>query len=372
MECKIEAMKEILVTLLICLVITGCGDESANTPCATLDCKTSKYNLLVADVDFNQASPQATNIQVIKSNSFQDMTHPRVSPDKLWVAYTTYNDTNAEDCASHDSGYVNTEIRAISIDGAQSTSIISTTDGELTSNNYWYDNNYEFTYLSGAPGLTKIYRAQTDTLTNLVTNPTEVTIPNTITPFDPHAISNNQLVYGGIYDSSGLVKSIFIQSLNPPGLPTGLSLGRDSAGTILYGKDVLENDPKISPDGNNVAFMRYAPNAGINGFGWRIFVVSVANPLSEVNISASLGATLLNNDTLPEWIDNETLVFSNINITTTPYTRTIWTMKSDGSNRKQVILPEGYRYSDVYPFLDGSGNQKIIISAEKIEAICSP
>lgn len=367
-----KAMKEILFTLFVCLAITGCGGSGGNTPCTTLDCETLKYNLFLVDLDFSQASPQAINIQVIESNSFQDMTHPRISPDKLWVAYTTYNDTNSEGCASHDSGFVNTEIRTTSVDGVQSTSIISATNGELTSNNYWYDNNYEFTYLSGAPGLTKIYRGQTDTLMNLVTSPTEITIPNTITPFDPHAISNNQLVYGGLYDSGGLVKSIFMQSLNPPGPPIGLSLGRDSAGTTLYGSDVLENDPKISPDGNSVAFMRFAPNAGGNGFGWRIFVVLVANPLSEVNISASLGATLLNNDTLPEWVDNTTLVFSNIDITTTSNTRTIWMMKSDGSDRKQVILPEGYRYSDVYPFVDGSGNQKIIISAEKIGAICAP
>ena len=111
---------------------------------------------------------------------------------------------------------------------------------------------------------------------------------------------------------------------------------------------------------------------GENGFGFRIFVVSVSDPLNEVNISASLGTTLLNNDTLPEWVDNTTLVFSNIDITTPSIIRTIWTMKSDGSDRKQVILPEGYKYSDVYPFLDANGNQKIVISAEKIDENCTP
>ncbi|MES9852461.1 MAG: hypothetical protein ABW170_11580 [Candidatus Thiodiazotropha sp. L084R] len=217
-----------------------------------------------------------------------------------------------------------------------------------------------------------MYRAQTDASMDLVTSPTEISIPTTITPFDPQAISNNQLVYGGLYDSGGDVRSIFLQSLNPPGVPIGLSLGRDSVGTILYGSDVLENDPKLSPDGNNVAFMRQAPNAGANGFGFRIFVVPVTNPQSEVNISASLGTSQLANDALPEWVDNTTLVFTNIDSTVTFNSRTIWTMKSDGSERKQVVLPEGYRYSDVYSFLDGSGNQKIIISAEKIDAICAP
>jgi len=140
----------------------------------------------------------------------------------------------------------------------------------------------------------------------------------------------------------------------------------------LFGSDIFENDPKISPDGVNVAFMRRAPNAGANGFGFRIFVVAIANPLMEVNISASLGTSQLNNDALPEWVDNTTLVFTNIDSTVTFNSRTIWTMKSDGSNRKQVTLPAGYRYSDVFPFLDSSGNQKMIISAEKIGVTCTP
>ncbi len=358
------------------LLSCGGGDNSSTpvTPqaCSTLDCKTSAYNLLVADIDFSQSDPQATNIQVVAKNNYQDMTHPRVSPDKNWVAYTLYNDTNTNGCAAPDSGYVNTEIRATSLDGSQTKNIIGVTSGELNSNNYWYGNSFEFIYLSGAPGSTKLYRAQTDTAMNVIAGPTEVTTPATIIPFDPQAISNSQLVYGGQYNNSGLVKSIFIQELNPASTPTGLSLGRDSAGTTLYGNDVLENDPKISPSGDYVTFMRRAPNAGITGFGWRIFVVPVASPLTESNISGSLGASLLNNDVLPEWIDNTSLVFSNIDSSVTFNTRTLWTMQRDGSGRKKIILPDGYRYSDVYPFLDATGKQKIIISAEKINGKCVP
>ena len=365
-------MEKLLFMLLVCLAITSCGGSSGNTPCTTLDCKTLKYSLFMADVNFSQANPAATNIQLIASSSFQDMTHPRISPDKLWVAYTTYNDTNGEGCATVDQR-ANTEIKATRLDGSQTKTIISKTNSELTTNNYWYGINNEFTFLAGAPGVTKIYRAQTDSAMNLISGPTEVTIPATILPFDPHAISDTQLVYGGQYDSSGSdVKSIFLQTLNPSGMPTGLSLGRDSVGTILLATDVMENDPKISPDGNNIAFMRQAPNSGVNGFGFRIFVVPIANPLSEANISASLGSTIANNDALPEWVDNTTLVFSNIDSTVTFNTRTIWTMKSDGTGRKQISLPTGYRYSDIIPFLSGSGNQKIIVSAEKIDAICAP
>lgn len=367
-------IQRIVFLNIILFVLTGCG--SGGTSCNTLDCKTSTYNLLMADVDFTDANPTASNIKVVASNSYQDLTHPRVSPDKQWVAYTTYNDTNTEGCASLDSGYINTEIRATKLDESQSKTILAKTDGNLTSNSYWYGNSYEFTYLSGLPGATKIYRAQTDAAMNLISGSTEITVPATlIPPYDPAGLSNSQIVYAGLYNSGGLVASIFIQSLDPTDTPVGLSLARDNSGATLFftvpGEN-NENDPKLSPDGTQVAFMRRASNSGIHSFGWRIFVVPVSSPLGEVNISSSLGSTLLLNDTLPEWVDSNTLVFSFIDVTVAPSTRTIWTMQSDGSGRKQVSLPNGFRYSDVYPFIDGSGNQKIIISAEKIDASCIP
>lgn len=225
-------MNKHIVLIFLCFSIIACSGGGGDDPgtCTSLDCQTSTYNLLVADVDFTQPNPQATNIKVIATSSYQDMTHPRVSPDNNWVAYTTYNDTNIDGCAAPDSGYVNTEILATRMDGSQTKSLIAMSSGDLNSNNYWYGSNFEFTFLSGAPGATKIYRAQADSALNLIAGPTEVTIPVTITPFDPQAISNTVLVYGGLYDNGGMVKSIFIQSLNPAGAPTGLSLGRDSAG----------------------------------------------------------------------------------------------------------------------------------------------
>lgn len=361
-----------LALCILCLSLTACGGGS-NTPtpaCASLDCATAKYNLLLVDVDLTQATPVASNITVIATSTYQDMTHPRVSPDKNWVAYTTYNITNSAGCASTDSGYVNTEIKATRLDGSETRSLVAVTTGTLSSNNYWYGSNYEFTFLAGAPGVTKIYRAQTDAAMNLVAGPAEVTVPGTIVPYDPMALSDSQLVYGGVYNNMGVVKSIFMQTLNPAGAPVGLTLGRDSAGTVLYGDDVSENDAKLSPDGSKVAFMRRAPNAGVNGFGWRIFVVPVASPLSEVNISSGLGSSLLSNDVLPEWVNNSTLVFGSIDLTVTPYARDVYVMQSNGSNRKQVMLPSGYRYSDVYPYVDAMNQQKLVISAEKIAASC--
>lgn len=359
-------MRQISI-LVICLFLFACSDEPSND--CDLDCQTLKYNLIVVDVDLDQAIPVASNIQVVAKSTFQDMTHPRVSPDKNWVAFTKYNVTNSEGCASVDSGYIDTEIKAVPLDGSQNeTSIIPVSSGNLNSNNYWYGSGLEFTYLSGPPGSTKVMRAQVDSSMQLVSAPIEISIPATITPFDPQAISDSLLVYAGQYNSGGLVKSLFIQSINPSSVPVGLTLGRDSADNTLYNGDIFENDPKLAPDGSKVAFMRRAPNAGANGFGWRIYIVNVADPLNEVDIS-NLGNSQITNDVLPEWVDNNRLIFANIDSTTSFNQRTLWTMQSDGSERKQIILPEGFRYSDVYPYEVG-GITRLVISAEKINTNC--
>lgn len=377
-------MRKFFSIVIVILLMVGCGGSGKNSfgVCSSLDCLTSKYNLIMADVDFTATTPTATNLTVIATNSYQDMTHPRVSPDKNWVAYTTYNVTNSDGCASTDSGYADTEIKATKLDGSMTTTLISATAGVLNSNNYWYGTGYDFTFLSGAPGATNIYYAQTDDKMNVIAGPTQVIIPGTILPYDPQANSMSQSVYVGQYadGSNGNAKSVFMQALDAGAMdtPTALSLARDSNGTVLHDNEIFENDPKLSPDGNNVAFMRKisSTNSGTTtGFGWRIFVAptTAQQPPSEENISASLGDSQLENDTLPEWVDNSTLVFSNISVVSqTDFSRTIYIMQSDGSNRTQVSLPDGYHYSDVYPFVDNLGQQKIIVSAEKISASCTP
>ena len=65
-------------------------------------------------------------------------------------------------------------------------------------------------------------------------------------------------------------------------------------------------------------------------------------------------------------------MFVNIDSTVTFNARTIHVMQRDGSGRRQVMLPDGYRYSDVYPFRDIHGSQKLVVSAEKSDTVCAP
>ncbi len=344
------------------------------TPCTSVLCNASKYSLLVADQD-------GANLAIVRTSTYQEMTHPRMANDKNWIAYTAYNDLDTSNCASLSKGYFNTEIRAIQLSGAGDKRVISPTAGEFNSNSYWVGTTNEFTYLSGPVTALKFFRATVNSSMSVTSGPTQIPIASTIVPMDPatHA-GTGKIVYPGLYNpGSGYVKSIFIMDLSNSANVVGLSLGRNRAGTALVCADaacenIMENDPKVSPDGTKVAFMRKASSSGVNGFGWHLFVVPVASPLAEVDISYShIGSNILLNDVLPEWIDNDTLLFSTIDIASaTSVAKNVYTMKSDGSQRTQITLPSGFKYGDVFPFTDGTGKRRMIIAAEKIGAVCTP
>ena len=342
-------------------------------PCTTLICSASKYSLFVADFD-------GTNVAIVRTSGYQEMTHPRVSNDKSWIAYTAYNDRDTKNCASLSIGYNNTEIRAVKVDGSVDKRVIAPTAGQFNSNNYWVGTTNEFTFLSGPTSALKFYRATVDAQMNLISIPAQISVASTIVPVDPQTnIGTNKIVYSGLYNpGGGYVKSIFLMNLSDSTNLVGLSIGRDHANTQIVCADaacinIMENDPKISPDGTKVAFMRQAQSSGLNGFGWHIFVVPVATPLSEFDISYSyLGSNTLKNDVLPEWIDNTTLIFSTIDIVSaSDITKNVYTMKSDGTQRAKITLPDGFRYSDVFPYVDSSGKKRMILSAEKINAPCT-
>ena len=365
----------VLLALPVLFFFQNCSSKSVDpplVPCTTILCTTSKFSLLAADLD-------GANVSVVRTSTYQEMTHPRVSADKTWVAYTAYNDLDSHDCASLAKGYFNTEIRAVKIAGTDDKRVISPTPGEFNSNSYWVGTTNEMTYLSGPVTSLKFFRATVNASMTVISGPTQIPVAGTIVPMDPatHA-GTNKIVYPGLYNpGGGFVKSIFIMNLSNGANLVGLSIGRDHAGANIVCANaecanIMENDPKISPDGTKVAFMRQAPSSGVNSFGWHIFVVPVASPLSEVDISyAALGSNTLKNDVLPEWIDDTTLIFSTIEIiSATNIVKNVYTMKSDGTQRTKIPLPEGFRYADVFPYTDGAGKKRLIIAADKIEAVC--
>lgn len=341
--------------------------------CKTLACKASTFSLMVADID-------GSNMSIIQTHSNKDMTHPRVSGDKNWVMYTTYNKFDRHGCGEPSGGYFKTELRAVRMDGTQDKNIIGPKYGHFHSNNYFIGQNNDITFLAGPVTALKFYRWGFNALMDPIGKPVELPTVKTIAVvMDPQArVQTDKIVFAGLYNPGGaFIKSIFMMNLSDSEQLVGLSVGKDRSGKPIICENaacenIMENDPKISPDGSKVAFMRQAPKSGDQGFGWHIFVVDVNKPLSEKDISyAALGSDVKLNDALPEWIDNETLIFSTIEIkSSTNVVKDVYTMKADGSQRTKINLPQGFRYSDVFPFTDSDGKQRMILSARKINSVC--
>lgn len=189
------------------------------------------------------------------------------------------------------------------------------------------------------------------------------------------------MVYPALYNpGSGFIKGLVLMNLSDGGNIRGLTIGSNHSGNPIYcttGEcpEIEENDPKISPDGNTVAFMRRAYQPGNpDRFGFHIFVTSVnSTPGTEVDISYSeLGSDLEKNEVLPEWIDNDTLIFSTLDLSNGSIkSRDVYTMNADGSQRTKIALPSGYLYSDVFPFTHSAGRARMVLAMEKIGATCS-
>ncbi len=87
---------------------------------------------------------------------------------------------------------------------------------------------------------------------------------------------------------------------------------------------------------------------------------------------STLGSDTLKNDVLPEWVSNSKIIFSTIDFgAANSVSKNVYTMNTDGTGRAKISLPDGFLYADIYPLTDRNGKSRIILSAEKVGAICS-
>jgi Tol biopolymer transport system component len=92
-------------------------------------------------------------------------------------------------------------------------------------------------------------------------------------------------------------------------------------------------DPKLSPDGNSVAFMRRRGEDI-----WHTMVLDLATG-EERNLS---GKTAV--DAMPEWSpDGQRLIFWHVDLSNLKRSG-LYTMRKDGTDRQRVPLPRGYFY----------------------------
>jgi Tol biopolymer transport system component len=295
------------------------------------------------------ATLSGDDVRLLVSDSSRQMTHPRVSPDGEWITFTRYHKKGwLSGLAEEKGGYQQTSILLARIDGTDVQTLIPAKKGILNCNSTWSSDGKFLVWLTTdnpgrQPQLRKI-ELQTRRISDIPT-------PPGLNPADPHVVGNRIVfpVVGGnahylwVMDLDGSNG----KRLTVPNFGKAKKIGKHQLG---------DYDPKLSPDGSKVAFMRlYGKD------GWRIFVVDV-NTGKETDLS---GPNQI--DTLPDWSsDGKLLLFWHIDKKAL-HKMGLYTMKPDGSDRKMIPLPRGYLHGHphFFPNRDSSPNARIIYRATK-------
>jgi Tol biopolymer transport system component len=294
------------------------------------------------------ANLDGSDIRMIISDPSRQMTHARVSPDGQWIAFTRYNKKGFNGLAEEEGGYFETEIAVSRIDGSEIRTIIPPKKGVLAANANWSDDSKKLLYISTDNAEHSLELRLVDLQTLQVS---QLDIPETLKPADPDW-HENFLVFpskGDGMDALWMMSfdgKIVRQLTSPSGFE-----GR-SGTPFSYG----DYDPKISPDGTKVAFMRY-----FGGEIWKSYVVDIATG-AETLLSHGEGA-----DVTPEWSsDGQLLAFWHIDRNNLP-SMGIYTMRPDGTDRKMIPLQRGMLHGHpvFFPNSGSVGNARIMYVAKK-------
>lgn len=330
--------------ILLSLVMIGLATAMASPAYAKKD--PDFFGVYIATLD-------GRNVQKVLASPTQQMTHVRPSPDGQWVTLTRYNQRGFfSGVAEEEGGYFNTEIMVARADGSDLHSVIPPKKGVIAANSNWSDDGKSLIYISTD---TPDHRPQINRVDIQTRQITRLPIPATLNPTDPDW-HGPQLVFPSKSDTADALWLMNMDGTTLRQLTFPQGFDEDERGGFNFG----DYDPKFSPDGTKVAFMRY--------FGketWRIYVIDVASG-EETLLSHGNGA-----DAIPEWSgDGEKLIFWHVDRADLPATG-IYTMRPDGTDRTMIPLPRGVLHGHPV-FWPGSGSDahaRFIYVAKKMPAL---
>lgn len=293
------------------------------------------------------ATLDGQNVKMIVNSDWQEMTHARVSPDNKWIVFTRFNDRDRDGLATEEHGYGNTEIVICRIDGSDQQTVIPPKPGVVNANASWNDGGNTLMWvttdtLERSPQIWKIDIGSRQR--------TRVPTPADLATSDPNQVGG-RLVFpvkkAGEFDTiySMNQDGTELRQISNPRFPADMKKGQINPG---------DYDPKLSPDGRKVAFMRLFGKEG-----WNIIVENL-DLGEERNLS---GPDRI--EALPEWSsDGEWLLFRHIDRGKFQETG-VHIMKPDGSARRMVPLPRGYLHNhpQFWPGTGSGPDAKIIYVA---------
>jgi len=301
------------------------------------------------------ATLDGENINVIISNSTQEMTHARVSPDKEWITFTRYNKIGKMGLATENTteGFKDTEVMIVRMDGSGLKTLTPYKEGIVSCNSYWTpDGSLLYVSTDNPERKPEIRRIDLDADME-IQRITVLPVPENLLPVDPHQVDD--LIVFPAVDVSTLVRGIWVMKTDGSDLrQITVPIDPETNKPVSMRQDKFngDNDPKLSPDCSKVAFMRHVGGR----YHWHIFVVDVETgeeeDLSEEYIPRGYNAA----DAMPEWSsDGDLLVFWYLDLENG---RTdLYRTKPDGSEREIIPLPEEYNYK-MPAFFPGEGSGK--------------
>ncbi len=283
------------------------------------------------------------DVKVLISNPEQEMSHPRVSPDRTRIVLTRYTKRGKDGKATEEQGYEGTEILILNLDGSGQETIIPAKPGIVAANGCWSPDGKSLIFISTdnpsrAPEIRQIDLASRQVK--------RVPTPAGLSATDPHWEAGKIVFAVKATEGKG-ADALWIMNADGANARQVTKPPRSKSAPGLYG----DFDPKVSPDGGKVAFMRID-----GGTSWKVMVLDLAT--SEEKL-LSQGAPM---EWLPTWSsDGKLLLFVHVD-TAKPKEIGLYTMTPDGKNRKMIPLPRGYLYghSTFFPG-DGSSDSARII-----------
>lgn len=289
------------------------------------------------------ARKDGSNLKILISDPDREMSHPRVSPDRTRVVITRYTRRGKDGKATEEQGYEGTEILVMNLDGSGLETILPAKSGIVTANGCWAPDGKSLIYISTDNPQRDPEIRQIDLATRLVSR---LPTPAGLKATDPHWEAGKIVFPAKSADGKG-ADALWLMNADGSGARQITRPPRSKSGPGLYG----DFDPKLSPDGGKVAFMRID-----GGDGWRVFVQDLGT--GEEKLLTPPGPM----QWLPTWSsDGQLLLYVHVD-RARPKEIGLYTMTPDGRDRKQVPLPRGYLYghSTFFPG-DGSSDAARII-----------
>ena len=311
------------------------------------------------------ANVKGTDLRTIYTDPYRQATHIRVSPDGRWIMFSRYNDKDPKDGLAKENWgghnhYENTELLLMRSDGSGLRTLVAPKNGIMAVNSNWTDDGKGFVFVSTdnnrrIPEIRRAYLTSSMEVSHFET----VNLPEHLIPVDPH-LHKGKLVFPAV-NLQDFVRGLWIANEDGSGLRQLTTPINPDTGKIVKHPNSGDNDPRFSPSGTKVAFMRLVEGHSL----WEIYVIDIASS-KETNLSSKhlLPQQI---DAVPEWSgDSKQLIFWTADIKNIIFS--ITTMRPDGTERSTILNnPDIFQQSPAFFPGTGSGpNAKIAFSTWEI------